>query len=41
MIYTNEKAAQIAILLRKKKVDQRRRAEDIKEKKDAAKWPVH
>lgn len=41
MIYPKEKAEKIAKTLRKKKVDTRRKAEDLKEKQDAAKRSIY
>lgn len=41
MMYPKEKAEKIAKTLRKKKVDTRRKAEDLKEKQDAAKRSIY
>jgi len=41
MMYPKEKAESIAKILRKKKVDTRRKVEDLKEKQDAAKRRIY
>lgn len=41
MIYPKEKAEKIAKTLRQKKVDTRRKVEDLKEKQDAAKRSIY